>query len=91
MRSIQSFAGGVLAPLVRAQPPSPARTSFAWQLVVGPALARVTSVQLEGTTLEVHAKDRRWLQEIDRARGSLLPKLQDLLGREAVTKIRSRP
>ena len=87
MRSIQTFAGSVLAEIVRRQPPSAARTTFAWQLAVGPALARVTSVELEGTTLRVRSADRRWLKEIDRARTGVLSKLQQLLGVDAVTKI----
>ena len=90
MRSIQTLAGGVLAEIVRRQPPSPARTSFAWQLVVGPALARVTSVALDGATLRVSAADPRWLKEIQRAREVILPKLQELLGPGAVTKISTR-
>lgn len=91
MRSIQTFAGGVLAQIVRRQPPSPARTSFAWQLAVGPALARVTSVEMEGATVRVRAADERWLKEIERARAVILPKLQQLLGADAVTRISTRP
>ena len=91
MRSIQTFAGGVLAEVVRRQPPSPARTTFAWQLAVGPALARMTSVELEDATLRVNAIDARWLKEIERARAVILPKLQSLLGAEAVIRISTRP
>lgn len=90
MRSIQTFAGGVLAQIVRRQPPSPGRTSFAWQLAVGPTLARMTSVDLEGAILTVRATDPRWLKEIDRAKTTILPKLQQLLGEDQVTKIRTR-
>jgi predicted nucleic acid-binding Zn ribbon protein len=90
MRSIQNLAGGVLAEVLQRQPPSPARTSFAWQLAVGPALARVTSVDLAGTTLRVSAADARWLREIQRAREVILPKMQQLLGADAVTKISTR-
>jgi predicted nucleic acid-binding Zn ribbon protein len=90
VRSIQTFAGGVLAEVVRRQPASPARTTFAWQLAVGPALARMTSVELEGTTLRVNATDARWLKEIERARAVILQKLQHVLGPEAVTKISTR-
>ena len=89
MRSIQTFSGGVIAEIIRRQRPSPARTAFAWQLVVGPALARLTSVEVEGTELRVTAADPRWLREIDRARATILPKLQDLLGNDAITKIRT--
>ena len=87
MRSIQTFAGGVLAEILRRQPASPARTAFAWQIAVGPALARVTTVGLEHGVLQVSATDPRWLKEIDRARGAILPKLQFLLGPGTVTKI----
>ena len=92
MRSIQTVAGGVLAEIVRRQPPSRARTTFAWQLAVGPALARVTSVEMEGTTLRVRSADPRWLKEIDRAKVVILAKVQQLLGQETVAKISvSRP
>jgi hypothetical protein len=87
MRPIQTFAGGVLAEIVRRQPPSAARTAFAWELAVGPSLARVTSVEMKGTTLRVASADPRWLKEIERARGIILPKLAQLLGEESVTKI----
>ena len=90
MRSIQTLAEGVLAEIVRSQPASPARTTFAWQLAVGPALARVTSVEMEGTTLRVRSADERWLKEITRARAVILPKLQHLLGEQSVTKISTR-
>jgi predicted nucleic acid-binding Zn ribbon protein len=87
MRPIQTFAGSVLAEIVRRQPASPARTAFAWQLTVGPALARATSVEMEGTTLQVRANDERWLKEIARAKPMILPRLQELLGDQNLTKI----
>jgi predicted nucleic acid-binding Zn ribbon protein len=90
MRALQSFAGGVLAEIVRRQPPSPARTTFAWQLAVGPALARVTSVEMENTTLRVRSADVRWLKEIDRAKAVILPKLQELLGPDVVKRLNVR-
>lgn len=90
MRSIQTFSTGVLAGILRRQPSSPARTTLAWQLTVGPALARVTSVVLDGSTLRVEAVDQRWLKEIERAQAAILPKLQQLLGQDNVTKITTR-
>jgi predicted nucleic acid-binding Zn ribbon protein len=90
MLPIQTFSGSVVSEIIRRQPSSPARTAFAWQLVVGSTLARVTSVETEGTTLQVRAKDARWLKEIDRARPAILPKLQQLLGKDVVTKISTR-
>lgn len=94
MQPLKSFAGGLIADIVRRQPPSPARTAFAWQLVVGPALARVTSVHIEGTTLHVAARvaenDERWLREISRAQATIVPRLQELLGKQTITKISTR-
>jgi len=90
MLPIQRFSSSVLADIVRRQPSTPARTTFAWQLAVGPALARVTIVMLDGTTLRVSAADPRWLGEIERARATILPKMQQLLGPNTITKITIR-
>ena len=89
MNPIQSFSSGVLADIIRRQPASKARTNFAWQLAVGPALARVTVIDLVDGTLTVTARDERWLKEIARAKDVILPKMQDLLGRQAVNTIRT--
>jgi predicted nucleic acid-binding Zn ribbon protein len=87
---IQNFASGVIAEIIRRQPASKERTAFAWQLAVGPALARVTTVELKGTVLEVRAKDLRWMPEIERARPAVLAKLQHLLGPDAVRSLKTR-
>ena len=87
MLPIQVFSSTVLAEIIRRQPPSAARTTFAWQLAVGPALARATTVELAGGVLTIRARDARWLREIDRARPAVLGKMQHLLGRDAVTRI----
>jgi predicted nucleic acid-binding Zn ribbon protein len=89
MQSIRSFSSGVLSDIIRRQPPSPARTSFAWQIAAGQQLARATRVNLdEAGVLTVHAIDERWLPEVRRAAGTLLPRLQDLLGRDQITRIK---
>lgn len=82
MLPIQNFSSGVLAELVRRQPPSPARTSFAWQIAVGPALARTTAVELVDGVLHVRARDARWLNDIRDLRQQVLLRLQHLLGPE---------
>ena len=89
MNPIQSFSSGVLAEVIRRQPASKARTEFAWQLAVGPALARVTAATLTEGTLTVTARDERWLKEIARAKEVILQKMQDLLGADAIRKIRT--
>lgn len=90
MRPVRSFSSELVADLVRRQPASPARTAFAWQLVVGPALARTTSVEMDGTALRVRSADARWLKEIERAKPAILAKLQHVLGRDHITTITTR-
>lgn len=82
MLPIQQFSTGVLAEVIRRQPPSPARTSFAWQLAVGPALARATTVALRDGVLVVRSADERWAREIRRAGDVVLTRLQTFLGPE---------
>jgi predicted nucleic acid-binding Zn ribbon protein len=90
---IQSFGTAVLAEIIRRQPACQERTAFAWQLTVGPALARVTSVELDGEgLLTVRSRDPRWLHELERARPAVLQKMQHLLGPRQVTKLKfARP
>jgi predicted nucleic acid-binding Zn ribbon protein len=87
MIPLQSFSSGVIAEIVRRQPASKERTNFAWQLAVGQAIARATTVNLSDGVLKVRALDRRWLQEIERARASVMQKMQHILGDDQVTRI----
>jgi predicted nucleic acid-binding Zn ribbon protein len=84
MLPIQHFSSGVLAEVIRRQPSSPARTALAWQVAVGPALARATTVELVDGVLTVHSTDARWMQEITRARDIVLRRLQHVLGPDSV-------
>ncbi len=90
MIPLQNFSSGVLAEIVRRQPASKERTTFAWQLAVGQALARVTTVELKDGVLTVRAVDRRWIQEIERARDAVIQKLQHLLGKDQILRIVTR-
>jgi predicted nucleic acid-binding Zn ribbon protein len=87
MIPIQHFASGVLAEMIRRQPASKERTAFAWQLAVGQALARVTTVELREGVLTVRAADARWMRELRRASETILARMQHLLGRDAITRI----
>ena len=87
MLPLHDFATGVIAEVIRRQPPSPARTSFAWTVAVGPALARSATVVLADQVLQVRPRDARWAKEITRLAPTILPRLQHLLGRESVIKI----
>ena len=84
MQALQSFAPAVLADIIRRQPPSKERTEFAWAVAVGPALARVTTVEIRNHNMIVCARDVQWARELERARDTILPRLQMLLGRDTV-------
>jgi predicted nucleic acid-binding Zn ribbon protein len=88
MLPIQQLTSSVLAQIIRRQPPSDGRTTFAWQIAVGTTLARTTTVRLVDGVLTVSASDLRWVTEIKAARDIVLRRLQQLLGPDAVTKIR---
>jgi predicted nucleic acid-binding Zn ribbon protein len=87
MVPLQNFATGVLAEIIKRQPPSRERTSFAWTVAVGPALARTTTATLEDTVLTVRARDPRWAREVQRAADTILRRMQHLLGAGSVAKI----
>jgi predicted nucleic acid-binding Zn ribbon protein len=84
VQPLQSFAPAVLAEIIRRQPASRERTDFAWSVAVGPALARVTTVELRNHNMIVCARDVQWARELERARDTILPRLQLLLGRDTV-------
>jgi uncharacterized lipoprotein YmbA len=87
MVPLQNFATGVIAEVIRRQPASPGRTTFAWTVAVGPALARSATVTLTGDVLKVCARDARWAAEIERAAETILKRMQHLLGPTSVVRI----
>ena len=87
MFPVQQIASGVLGEIIRRQPPSPGRTAFAWSLAVGPALARVTAIELRDGVLHVTPRDARWIPELERARPTILTRLRALLGERAITGV----
>jgi hypothetical protein len=88
MLPIQHFTSNTLAEILRQQPDSSARTSFAWQVAVGPVLARATTVTLTDGVLTVRAADPRWGHEIARSHQMVLSRLRHLLGPESVRQIK---
>jgi predicted nucleic acid-binding Zn ribbon protein len=88
MLPIQQFSSGVLAEIIRRQPPSKERTTFAWQIAVGPAIARTTTVEIVEGVLQVFPRDARWGHEVSRAVATILPRMQHLLGPQAVRSLR---
>ena len=73
--------------MIRRQPASKEKTRFVWQMAVGPAIAKVTTVDLADGVLTVRCGDERWMSEIARARPLIMSRLQQLLGPDAVRRI----
>ena len=87
MVPVQDLTTGILADLLRRQPASRERTSFAWQLAVGAAMARSTTVDLDGGVLKVRPRTHEWANEIQRASDTILKRMQHLLGSGSVSRI----
>jgi hypothetical protein len=87
MVPLQNFATGVIAEVIRRQPASPGRTTFAWTVAVGPALARSATVTLVADVLKIRVRDPRWATEIERAADTILNRMQHLLGAASVSRI----
>ena len=87
MIPIQQFSSGVLAEIIRRQPPSRERTAFAWQIAVGPAVARTTTVDLVNGVLNVRTRNADWEREVSRATATILARMQHLLGARTVTVV----
>jgi len=91
MVPLQGLATAVIADIMRRQPSTPGKIAFAWNVAVGPALARVTtSVDLRERVLHITTKDARWAKEIERAADTILARVQILLGTGSVTGLRVR-
>lgn len=88
MLPLQAFATSVAADVIRRQPLSPGKITFAWTVAVGPAIARATTVDLRDGILYVTPKDARWATEVDRATPTILKRVQVLLGADAITALR---
>jgi predicted nucleic acid-binding Zn ribbon protein len=90
MRPLAHAVPGALMYLLREAPLSDGKVGFAWDAAVGPALARATSVKLEGGVLLVEATSAQWAREVQRSSPVILKRLQSLLGDGAVRAISIR-
>lgn len=73
-----------LAGVLRKAPLTPDKIAFAWRTAVGPAVDRVTSIELKGRVLHVRAKDAAWRREVERSAGVIRMRLATLLGDDVV-------
>ncbi len=81
MVPLQSYLLEAMGTLLERQPLCPAKVAFAWRLAVGPAVARVMSVERrEDGVLEVRTGDPRWAAELERASALIRRRLTLVLG-----------
>ncbi len=87
MQPLSQTIPRAVASLVRNAALSPGKVQFSWNSVVGAAVARVTAVHLEGTTLLVDTQSSEWTREMRRSSPVILRRLQGLLGPDVVKEI----
>jgi hypothetical protein len=71
---------GALTAVLQKAPLTPEKVAFAWRLAVGPAVHKVTDVELLRNTLVVQAKDPDWRREVERAAGLIRHRMNNVLG-----------
>jgi hypothetical protein len=69
-----------LANILRKAPLCDEKVAFAWRAAVGPAVDRVSSVQLRDGVLRVRAPNAAWQRELERSAGVVRARLDALLG-----------
>jgi len=73
-----------LTAILRKAPLTPEKVAFAWRTTVGPAVDRVTTIELKGRVLHVRARDAAWQREVERSAGLIRARLAALLGDDVV-------
>ena len=88
VHSLRQTAVSVLRPLLAAQPNTPAKIGFAWQIAAGAVLAKAsTATWIADGTLRVEARSAEWSNEIRRAKTEILDRLTHLVGAGIVSSI----
>src|SRR2546430_7812619 len=90
MHSVAQVIPAALIELLRTTPMSDGKAQFAWQAAVGRAVDRATEIKLEDGVLIVETSSLEWARELKRSSSVILPRLQQLLGRDAVKSIAVR-
>ena len=77
-----------LQTLLKTQPLSNSKVSFAWSVTVGPKIDQATSVALQSEgILNLRAENRLWAQEVLRSSALIISRLNRLLGADVVKRI----
>ncbi len=88
MQPLCDLIPGVLNSIVRRAPLSPEKISMAWQIAVGPSIARSSRAELTSSgTLVVRFEDRRWMRAVERSTQLISDRLRELLGSEVFVRL----
>ena len=91
MIPVKQLSPSVVIGLVRQQPLSPPKVSFAWRTAAGPALARAATAELRNDgTIVITTTTAAWAREVERSRALLLMRMQEMLGAEVATRLAVR-
>jgi Dna[CI] antecedent DciA-like protein len=88
MIPVHQLMPNAIAEVLRKAPMSPEKVAFAWRASVGPAINKVTTIELRGRVLYVRTKDPSWQREVERSLGIVRSRMEALLGHGAVGDIR---
>lgn len=88
MEHLSTTADAALRRLLDAQPTTPAKVAFAWRIAVGATLDRATEAHWRPDgVLVIRSRGDAWRHEVRQARGTLLARMQDLLGAGVVARL----
>ena len=76
-----------LAAILRRAPLTPEKVAFSWRAAVGPAVDRVTTIELRDGVLYVRARDAAWRREVERSAALIRSRLAGFLGADVVRYI----
>jgi len=89
MEPIQHVLPAAVAEIVRRAPTSPEKIAFAWQAVVGPAIARATVIAVgDGGVLDVRVSTEAWRRELKRSAPVIVDRLEKLLGPGVIARLK---
>ena len=87
MLPVNQVMTSALADILRRAPLTPEKVAFSWRTAVGPAVDKVTVVELHEGILYVRARDAAWQREIERSAALIRSRLDGLLGDRVVRRI----
>ena len=87
MIPVHRFMPDALAEILRKAPLSDDKVAFAWRSAVGPAVAKVTRIELRNRVLVVQAQNAAWQREVERSAALIRVRLDALLGPDVVRYI----